>query len=223
MTKKKTEEEKTATAVKPSRKRLSPKQWAEAEALWEAGDITLADLARKFGISPNSIHLHMKRAGIEKGAKAAKHKAKVAEEVTKAATEDATILAARIRETKEEHYKMATGIAKLTWAEVLTAKQNNVPMATIANNVKALDNAMTVLAKARIERFAVLGLDKDHDDDDDGLPELLISELTADQIEDLRNRDFNEFVELPDELGPAPDEAGSADAAADDDGVVEEG
>lgn len=209
MTTKKMEEEKTT--VKPSRKRLSPKQWAEAEALWESGEFTLVDLSRKFGITTNSIYAHMKKVGIEKGAKAAKHKAKVAEEVTKAATEDATILAARVRETKEEHYKMATGIAKLTWAEVLTAKQNNVPMATIANNVKALDNAMTVLAKARVERFAVLGLDKDNDNDDDGLPELLISELTADQIEELRNRDFNEFVDLPDELGPAPDEAGEVD------------
>ena len=220
MTKKKTEEDKTATA-KSTRKRLSPKQWAEAEALWESGEFTLEDLSRKFGIAPNSIYVHMKKVGAEKGAKAAKHKAKVAEEVTKAATEEATILAARIRETKEDHYKMASGIAKLTWAEVLTAKQNNVPIATIANNVKALDGAMTVLAKARIERFAVLGLDKDHDDDDDGLPELLISELTADQIEELRNRDFSEFVELPEELGPAPSEAGEA-AAADDDGVVEE-
>ena len=48
---------------------------------------------------------------------------------------------------------------------------------------------MNVLTKARMERYAVLGLDKDDYVDEDGLPELVISELTAAQIEELRNRD----------------------------------
>jgi hypothetical protein len=200
-------------------KRLTPKQWAEAEALWASGEVTLGQLASKFGIAEQSIHRHMRQKGIEKGADAAKHKKKVAEAVTAAAVDDATILAGRIRETKEEHYKMSAAIAKLAWQEILTAKQNGSPVAVAMNNLKALDNAMNVMTKARIERWAVLGLDRADYVDEDGLPELLISELTADQIQELRDRDFNEFEELPAEAVQI--DAGEVQDDADD-GVVEE-
>jgi hypothetical protein len=199
--------------------RLTPKQWAEAEALWATGDVTLDNLAKKFGIAGQSIHRHMKAKGIEKGANAEKHKKKVAEAVAAAAVDDATITAARIRETKEEHYKMSSAIAKLAWQEILTAKQNGSPVSVAMNNLKALDNAMNVMTKARMERWAVLGLDRADYVDEDGLPELLISELTADQIQELRERDFNEFEELPTDAVQI-DADGIQDDA--DDGVVEE-
>lgn len=215
---------KAAPATEPAEeegkktKRLTPKQWAEAEALWASGEVTRAALAAKFGVSEIAIQKHMAKAGVKHGNKAEEHKKKVAEAVTSAAVDDATILAARIRETKEEHYKMASGIAKLAWSEILTAKQNGSPVAVATNNLKALDNAMNVLTKARMERWAVLGLDRGDVIDEDGLPQLLISELTADQIQELRDRDFNEFDELPEEAVQI--DAGSPDD--DDDGVVEE-
>jgi DNA-binding CsgD family transcriptional regulator len=187
----------TKTEPKKQR-RLTPRQWAEAEALWESGEMTQADIGRKFGINEQTVYMHMKRGKIKRGAKAEAHKKKVAEEVSKASIDDATITAARIRETKEEHYKMAAGLAKLAWAEVLKAKQDNAPLAVATNNLKAIDAAMSIMTKARQERWAVLGLDRADFVDEDGLPELLISELTADQIQALRNRDA-EFDELPDE------------------------
>lgn len=205
------------TAVEEKKRRLTPKQWAEAEALWASGEVTLPDLSKKFGISDQALHKHMKRRGIEKGAKAEAHKKKVEEAVTAAAVDDATILAARIRETKEEHYKMATAIAKMSFNEILEAKRNGSPVAVATNNLKALDNAMNVLTKARMERWAVLGLDRADSFDDEGLPELLISELTAEQIQELRNRDFNEFDDIEETIqtGDQPDSDG-------EDGVVEE-
>jgi len=197
-----------------TRRRLTPKQWAEAETLWSLGEVSLGDLAKKFGVSEPAISQHMKRNGIKKGSKAEAHKKKVSDEVAKAAIDDATVLAARIRETKEEHYKMATGIAKLAWGEILKARQENAPVSVAMNNLKALDTAMNVMTKARAERYAVLGLDKDDFVDEEGLPELLIQELTADQIEQLRSRDFSEFT-----VGDLPDEK---EGGEEDDGIVEE-
>lgn len=186
------------TEVKPEKKRrLTPKQWAEAEALYESGEVTQVDLARRFKISEQAMHMHMKRNGIVRGKTAEEHKKRVAEEVTKAAIDDATIIAARIRETKEEHYKMSSAIAKMSFAEILKAKQDGAPLSVAMNNLKSLDLAMTVLAKARIERWSVLGLDKADYVDEDGLPELLISELTAEQIEALRARDHTELDDIP--------------------------
>ena len=178
----------TTPAVKTPT-RMTPRQWAEAEALWEAGEVTLDDLAARFDKDRSAFVRYFKKHGIVKGSRAAARKEEVKEAVAAAGIDEATVLANRIRETKEDHYKMSSALAKLVWAEVLTAKKDEKPFSAIKDNLKALDNAMNVLMKARMERFAILGLDKDDYVDEDGLPELVISELTAAQIEELRNRD----------------------------------
>jgi len=200
---------------------MTPRQWAEAEALWEVGEVTLDDLAKKFSRDRTVFTRYFKKHGIVKGSKAAARKEEVKEAVAAAGIDEATVLASRIRETKEDHYKMASAVAKLAWAEVLTAKKESKPFSSIKDNLKALDNAMNVLTKARMERYAVLGLDKDDYVDEDGLPELVISELTAAQIEELRNRD-EEGLEagtavIPDEL----DEVTGDEEEEDE--IVEEG
>ncbi len=211
----------TTPAVKTPTPRMTPRQWAEAEALWEVGEVTLDDLAKKFSRDRTVFTRYFKKHGIVKGSKAAARKEEVKEAVAAAGIDEATVLASRIRETKEDHYKMASAVAKLAWAEVLTAKKESKPFSSIKDNLKALDNAMNVLAKARMERYAVLGLDKDDYVDEDGLPELVISELTAAQIEELRNRD-EEGLEagtavIPDEL----DEVTGDEEEEDE--IVEEG
>lgn len=210
-----TEEKKKKT--RNSSPRLSARKWAEAEALWESGDATLGQLSEKYGLSRQAFQRHFKRHGIVFASKREMHKKAVTESVVKAVQEDATILAARIRETKEEHYKMASGLAKLTWAEILKAKQDGVPVGTAIMNLKALDTAASVLKKVREERYAVLGLDKDVVDETE-VPELVISELTAEQIESLRQRSFQEIEEIEVEVDVS-DESGTDD----EDGVVEEG
>lgn len=210
----------TTPAVKTPT-RMTPRQWAEAEALWEAGEVTLDDLAARFDKDRSAFVRYFKKHGIVKGSRAAARKEEVKEAVAAAGIDEATVLANRIRETKEDHYKMSSALAKLVWAEVLTAKKDEKPFSAIKDNLKALDNAMNVLMKARMERFAILGLDKDDYVDEDGLPELVISELTAAQIEELRNRD-EEGLEagtavIPDEL----DEVTGDEEEEDE--IVEEG
>lgn len=206
---------KTKTKAKAKSKRLPARTWAVIDALWEAGDATYNDLVAKFGVSRQGLRTHFKSKGIVQGSKKEEIAKVVSEDLTKAVSEEATILAARIKETKEEHYKMASGLAKLTWAEILKAKQDGIPVGTAINNLKALDTAMTVLKKAREERYAVLGLDKDAVDENE-VPELVISELTADQIETLRKRSFSEIEEIEVDL----DEDNGVNPGDDD--VVEE-
>lgn len=170
-----------------------PKQWAEAEALWATGEATLAELSKMLGISMSGISIHMKKRGIANKSAAEEHKRKVTEKVIEAVSEDAGIIAARIRETKEDHYKMATGLAKLAWNEVLKTQQAKEPISTATSNLKALEAAANVLSKLRLERWAILGLDRADTFSPDELPELVISELTAEQIHALQERNFNEL------------------------------
>lgn len=209
---------KPATAA--HRRKLTPAQWAEAEALWESGQVTLSDLSRKFGKAEETFSRHFSAAGVQKGAKKGEHAEKVKEEVAKNIVDDAAVLATRIRETKEDHYKMAQAIGKLTWKEIVDAQREGRAVATSLPNLKALNQAMQVLKSVREERWAVLGLDNPDTEADNDLPDLVISELTAEQIEDMQRRQEDEAkglgmadidldLEEPAEMG--------------DDDVVEEG
>jgi hypothetical protein len=176
--------------------RMSPKKWAEAEALWESGSVTMEDLVEKFGVSRQSLSRKFKLKGSSKSVKVEETKKAVAAEIIKTSIDEASILAARIKETKEQHYKMSSMIAQLSWQEILKAKNDGVPVATALNNLKALDTAMNIQKKAREERWVVLGLDKLTSEDDEGLPELVVSELTAEQIQELRDRDIDYMDEV---------------------------
>lgn len=193
----------TKPSTAPSKVTLRPKQWAIAEALWHKGEATADELAKRFGVHRTTIQRHMSAKGIVQGAGAEETRRKVAEAVETAVDDDAAITAARIKETKDEHYKMASGISKLAWNEVLKTKQDGLPLAAATANLKALDIAMSVMVKARTERWAILGQDRPDAVDTSALPELVIQELTAEQIEDLQKRDFNPYDE--DILKPTDD------------------
>jgi hypothetical protein len=203
--------------VAKSKKRLSPRQWAEAEALWAAGDITLSGLCEKYGLQKSAFTRHFNKVGLKKGDKAKDIRAAAEDAVNKAAREEAALLAQRIRETKEEHYKMAAGLAKLTWAEIVAAKQSETPFGAIINNVKALELAMNALKKAREERYACLGLDREDYVDDDTLPELVIQELTPEQIEQLRERDNLMAMEMGLDVAVVRPDASVVNTGDDDD------
>ena len=187
---------KKPAVIKEKTRLVTEKQWREAEAMWRSGDFTYEDLVKKFGKARSTFERHFKKFKIIKGENAAKTKKKVEEKLADAAVNDVTVLALRVREAKEEHYKMASAIGKLTWQEILKTKQDGVPVAVAMNNIKTLDAAMGVIAKVRTEKWAVLGLDKPDAVDPDELPELVISELTEEQVKELRDRDITEMDDI---------------------------
>ncbi|MDR8284238.1 DNA-binding protein, partial [Acinetobacter baumannii] len=83
----------------------SASAWAEAEALWASGDVTLEDLAKKVGVSATSVSLHMKKRKITKGEKAKEHSERISKQVAEDILSEGTVHSQRIKETKEEHYK----------------------------------------------------------------------------------------------------------------------
>lgn len=179
---------------KKAKRQLTTKEWAAAEELWAQGNVTLAGLNKMYGAHPDTFNRHFKKKGIDKGESAAEHATQVKEEVKKNVVDDASVLASRIRETKEDHYKMATALGKLTWREVARIQEKKAEIATALPNLKALDAAMNVLKKVREERWVVLGLDNPDTLSDDDIPELVISELTADQIAEInRMQELNDL------------------------------
>lgn len=171
-------------AKSPSRagKTLSATEKAEAITLWKTGAVTLDQLAKQFHRHRSCFTRLFSKEGAKKGETQEAHEKKVAEAVEHQVLGDAAISAQRIRETKEAHYKMAAGLARLTWTILSKATQENRAVSTTVNDMKALQAAAQVLKITREERYAVLGLNEKEVNDDTPLPDLLIQELTAQEI-----------------------------------------
>lgn len=108
---------------------------------------------------------------------------------------DATVLANRIRETKEEHYKMSAGIAKLVWFTISKARQEGKSVASVGYDLKALKVAAETLRITREDRYAVLGISEDDDAEDKPLPDLVVQELTAEDIIQIQKQKLMEAAD----------------------------
>jgi len=208
-----------------AKKRLTPAEWAEAEALWQSGTVVYDDLEKKYGVAVSTFQRHFKNRGVVKGSRADLTKKAVEEKLKAAALDDATILAARVRETKEQHYTMSSNIGKLIWNEILEAKKAGAEIAVKINNIKTLKEAAQALALVRAEKYAVLGLDRPDAIDPDELPELVVAELSQEQIQELRDRDTAELDEITPPASKNDADSDDDDSDTDSDGpdVVEEG
>lgn len=177
----------TKTTPAPVRKKrpsrfLTPAQKAEAIALWRAGSTTLEELSKKFKKDQSTLVRLFKTEGVKKGEASAEAAAKVTAAVEAAIVDDATVLANRIRETKEDHYKIAAAISRLSYTLLAKAKQENRPIASLQNDMKTLKLAAEVQKLTLEQRYTVLGISADDEADDRPMPDLVIQELTAEDI-----------------------------------------
>ena len=145
--------------------------------------------------------------GIEKGSKAAEIKEKVTEKMKDAAEEDASIIAQRIRETKEEHYRLNQAIDKRIVREMVGVESEGRSIATSLGVFKALKTAAETLKLTRENRYTVLGI-IDNDTLDDELPTLEVRDMLEEEIESIREQQRLQA----EEMGPTTDESFDDDA-----------
>lgn len=185
---------KAEESTKPSG-RLTPSQWREIELLWESGEVTLKDLSEKYGKRIDTFTTHFRKHKIKKGSRVEELR-KIAEQMQREqARTDASVISQRIRDTKEQHYKMADGISRLVFKEVLDVRKRGGQFREIQNDLKSLFLAMDTLKKCREERWAILGLDKDAIDEE-SLPELVMTTMTPEQAQALRQSQEEDEEEM---------------------------
>lgn len=181
----------TITKPKSTKRTVTPETWDKIEKAWTEGKVaTVADLSEAFGVPEKTIKNRLDTRQLKRGSQIAEYNAKVKEELDKKAAEDAKLVADRIAETREEHYRASTLAAKLVIKEISDARNAGRELSTIKNNLSSLESAMKVLKLAREERFAVLGVNEANNGSpvDDEEEQLMVSELSSDQIDDMRNR-----------------------------------
>lgn len=180
------------------KRRLTPKEWAKAEAMYESGEYTLEAIASEFGVHTLTVQRHMAKEGIEKGSRADEVKRRVVEKMNEEIDEDAEILKKRIRETKEQHYRLNQAIDLGIQHEIVSAKQEGRAPASAINNVKALKLMAETLKITRENRYVVLGLN-DESLDTEELPTLEIREMFDYEIAEIRDAQEKQASEFGDE------------------------
>lgn len=184
---------------------MTTKEKAEAVALWQSGEVTILDLAKKYGRDPATINKVLADAKAVKGGTAAKVVEAAAKKVEESIASDAEVIAKRIRETKDEHYKLSRGIVMAVAKELHEHGSGGKDLANRAPTLKAYESAMKVLKMAREERFAVLGILDGDNGSGDEIPDLIVQELSAEDVAVLRSMGGEEGI---DDVGGEDEEGG---------------
>lgn len=170
-------------------RRLTISQWEQIVVLWELGKATVEDLSVMFGVSTVSIRKGLKKRGAVKGIRS--HE--IAASAVEAAKSDAQKNMERIAQMKERFINYTDLIAKLTIKELSDATKGGVPLSTKRHDLQTLQRAASIISTVRNENYHLLGL-YDENTITDELPEVGITEYTADEIEKIQ-RGFDEVEE----------------------------
>lgn len=189
-------------------RRLTPAQWSQIVALWEFGEATAEDLAKAFEVSVTAIRKGLKTRGSVKGSRA--HE--VGNAVAEAAKTEAAARVEKITKMKEKYLGWSDLLGKLTMKEVGDAVKDGVPLEQKKNNLIALNKAVANISKLRDENFHLFGL-YDENPDDEELPELIVGEYTAEELDKIRTN----FDDIEEELREALGEDDEEDGEDDDD------
>ena len=176
-----------------AKRRVTPKEWAKAEAMYESGDYTLEQISEELGVHLITVQRHMTRTGTEKGARVSETKRRTAEKMDAEIDSDAEVLRQRIKETKEEHYRLNKVIDGRVRREFVLAEQEGRQPSI--NAVKTLKLMAETLKVTRESRYAILGIDKEGGADDE-LPTLEVREMWEEEVEAIRNRQDEQAGEM---------------------------
>ena len=172
-------------------KNTAPDVLAEALSMRAAGYTTMA-ISQKLGLSARTLARHFAKHGTSKGS--------ALPEVIEASRSELLALITsddRIRQEVAQHLQddlahvsavreaMADTLTKINEKAPVTLKDMSLTMRALVAYSTALRNTSDIWRHG-------LRLDK-RTDDDKPLPELVISELTTDEINQLRQRDFNPY------------------------------
>lgn len=106
-----------------SKTRLTPAEWAEAEAKWTSGEYTLSKLEEEYGIRRETLSRHFKKRGLEKGADSV---GKMVRESLKSDAElRAKARAEKIEDRRTRYDGWAYALGQMVMVEVTTAKRED--------------------------------------------------------------------------------------------------
>jgi hypothetical protein len=146
--------------VKKKPNNLSPKDYSEAKSMWKSGNYTLKVLAEKFGISVTAFNRRFKRDNIKKGCEADRHQKAVEEILKSSSTPIEANTASIIAERQEFVHRVIEHFGKRSANIIMTCSKENKPLASVSEDLKALQVAQKIVSDGWDVTAKMFGLDK---------------------------------------------------------------
>lgn len=203
-------EEKSATAD-PSdssggevQKRLTPREYAKAKAMWASGDYSVREISEAVGVTETALRRRFKRDGIERGQNAKKVAAAVHRSIEKTAASQAEELASYAHEIKMVALKFNELMIKKAQADVVKSIRDSTPIGDRLNDFKAMSEASKVVNLNYATAASILGFDKEVPDAQE-LPEIQIKIMTEEDVKEIREQQRREAAEARGEFDELED------------------
>lgn len=182
-----TEEQKERAAIRRSYSKIRTSERAQMIAMWESGEFTLKEIATKFQRSIDYISRYFTVNGHIKGSKAEEYAREIRQMIQQEMMGDLAETARKIKALKEDYLTRIAIIKKMAQNEIASAHSKNLPLQVALPNLRAIQAHLNIVIACRAEEYSILGVsDFEAKIEQDDVPELLVSELTNQDIQELR-------------------------------------
>lgn len=171
---------KSLVTVTRKDQKLFPKDWLVIVNLAKNG-VSVKEIAKQFAVSEATVYRGLKLRHVDPREIAAQ----AAQEL---ANKDKQKIIERIRETKDNDYRLTEFLQKQVVTTIVNAQKEGKRVGSVIDDVKTIKIAIDALRAGTENKFRVLGLDKENENADAVLPELPIRDLTGEEIAAMRNR-----------------------------------
>lgn len=171
--------------TKKSGRRLSPREWTEAEELYRQG-WTQRQIADKYGIRIETVSRHMTQYGVKGGEAAEAVREELANALKKKQRAFAEQKAARQIDAKEMLFKMNNALLAKYAREFQEMVGSGASLAALQGVAKALKDSVHALKISREEIYTILEIQENADATE--LPSLQVMSMTEEEENELRTR-----------------------------------
>lgn len=196
-----------AATDKPAR-RQRPRQRQRRHEMTATEKATIAAMYEREGLGITEIAKRVNRdvktvqtvtGPLVRGSKSDEVARQVEVRLAQEAADQAAESLKKVKDAKEDSYRIATLIHKLIGKTIVDAQRKEQPLSAVANDIKVLKEAAMAAKIAREERYAVLGVKEEEDDDE--LPNFTVAELTADEVNEMKGQQRAESgLDEPDDV-----------------------
>ncbi len=176
----------TSEPAKPRRyKRLRPEELAEALARWRTGAETLEEIAGAYGVSTRALQYKFRQAGAAKGEAIAEDARRIERETIAEAFGDPPDRIERGKQARQRSLDLAERLERAASSILIEIEAAPAMAASHAGNLRALGLAAQVAERTFALKSSALGLSP-HDTDPEELPQIIIRDLTEEELEAIR-------------------------------------
>lgn len=168
-------------------KRLSPQEYSKAKQMWASGRYNLAQISAELGVSAQALQRRFSRDDVRKGQDNEKHDKAIKESLENSIIADSQETARLISERKRVALLYPEQLEKRLMFVIAKATKDGLPLAAVHADIKAINDAIKGVDMVYNLASRVLGIER-IEDQDKPLPVLRIQEMTADDIESVRQR-----------------------------------